>query len=119
VPIAAILVFYSITSSRRLIHHFIPFALWYGRKRAKVDPGSGGFSDRVECCDAFSAESRRRAAWLFVGQKRFGPRRHSCSKELLQISIDGPAAAARGGRRFHRICHRHLISSNFHQLVQE
>jgi hypothetical protein len=63
--------------------------LWYGRKRAKVDPGSGGFSDRVECCDAFSAESRRRAACLFVGHKRFGPRRHSCSKELLQISIDG------------------------------
>jgi hypothetical protein len=86
--------FYSITSSRRLIHHFIPFALWYGRKRAKVDPGSGGFSDRVECCDAFSAESRRRAACLLVGQKRFGTRRHSCSKELLQISIDGSAAAS-------------------------
>jgi len=64
-------------------------ALWCGRKRAKVDPGSGGFSDRVECCDAFGAESRRRAACLFVGHKRFGPRRHSCSKELLQISIDG------------------------------
>jgi len=81
VPIAAILVFYSITSSRRLIHHFIPFALWYGRKRAKVDPGSGGFSDRVECCDAFNAESRTRAACLFVGHKRFGSRRHSCSKK--------------------------------------
>ena len=45
-----------------------------------------------------------------------------------EISIDDLAAAGKStcrevlshlGRRFHRICHRHLSSSNFHQLVQE
>ena len=40
----------------------MPFALWYGRKRANIGYGQRGLSDRVECCDAFSAESRRRAA---------------------------------------------------------
>ena len=46
----------------RLIHHCIPFVLLYGRKRAKIDLGSWGLSDRVECCVAFRTESRRTAA---------------------------------------------------------
>src|SRR5262245_41321553 len=64
------------------IHHCVSFSLWSDWKRAKVEPGSGGFSYCVERCDAFSAESRRRTASQFVGHKRLGPRRHGCSKEL-------------------------------------
>jgi len=81
----------------RLIHHFMPFALWYGLKRAKVDPGSGGFSDRVECCDATAARRGKMVTLI-------GP----------EISVDDLAVACKStgrevlshlGRRFHRIYH--------------
>lgn len=97
-------------SADRLIHHFMPFALWHGRKRAKVDPGSGGFSDREaeEGLLACSSDINGSVLGDTVVQK-------NCSRS----ASTAPQRQARSGRRFHRICRRHLSSSNFHQLVQE
>jgi hypothetical protein len=119
VPIAAILVFYSITSSRRLIHYFIPFALWYGRKRAKVDPGSGVF--RTVSSVATLSTQKAEQGLLACSSDINGSALDDTvvQKNCSRSASTAPQRQARSGRRFHRICHRHLISSNFHQLVQE
>jgi hypothetical protein len=40
-------------------------------------------------------------------------------KNCSRSASTAPQRQARSGRRFHRIYHRHLSNSNFHQRVQE
>ena len=73
----------------------MPFALVVRPETVKVDLGSGGFSDRVECCDA-TAECRGKMVTLIGREIRINDLAVACK------SI-GREVLSHLGRRFHRI----------------
>jgi hypothetical protein len=119
VPIAAILMFNSITSS----------------------PSDSPFHPVWPCGAAGNARRLIRAAGVFrtvwsvatLSAQKAEEGLLACSSDINASVLDdtvvqkncsrsastAPQRQARSGRRFHRICHRHLSSSNFHQLAQE
>jgi hypothetical protein len=97
----------------------MPFALWYGRKRAKVIRAAGVF--RTVSSVATLSVQKAEEGLLACSSDKNGSALDDTvvQKNCSRSASTAPQRQLRGGRRVHRICRRHLSSSNFHQLVQE
>ena len=113
VPIAAILMFYSITSSRRLFTISSRLPCGTAGNARRLIRAAGDFRT-VWSVATLSVQKAEEGLLAYSSDKNgSAPDDTVVQKNCSRSASTAPQRQLRGGRRFYRICHRHLSSSNF------